>query len=246
MTVFDVNSITNGENAIYVLGQSSFGTSTPATSQTGLRNPYGVAIDVGRSRLFVADANNHRVMVFDVAAITNGEAAVNVLGQANYTTANAATTQSGLRNPQGVVVDEDQDRLFVADTNNHRVTVFDVASITNGENAVNVLGQTTFTGGSSATSQNRMNAPRGVLLVASPAVNATTISYIYDPLYRLTAADYSGGDYFHYTYDAVGNPVSLRSRGERPADGGGAGGVGKLRVRHRSRSIPERSGGTTG
>ena len=33
------------------------------------------------------------------------------------------------------------------------------------------------------------------------------ISYTYDPLNRLTAADYDGGMYFHYTYDAVGNRV---------------------------------------
>ena len=33
----------------------------------------------------------------------------------------------------------------------------------------------------------------------------TTIDYTYDPLYRLTAADYSTGEYFHYTYDAIGN-----------------------------------------
>jgi RHS repeat-associated protein len=209
--VFDVNTITNGENAIYVLGQSSFTTATAATSQTGLRNPSGVAIDVGGSRLFVADTNNHRVMVFNVAAITNGEAAANVLGQASFTTATAATTQSGMRNPQGVVVDEELDRLFVADTNNHRVTLFDVASISNGENAIHVLGQANFTSGSSATAQNRLNAPSSLLIVASTTVVTTTITYTYtyDPLYRLTAADYDGGaSYFRYTYDAVGNRVT--------------------------------------
>jgi RHS repeat-associated protein len=36
----------------------------------------------------------------------------------------------------------------------------------------------------------------------------TTIDYTYDPLYRLTAADYSSGEYFHYTYDAVGNRLT--------------------------------------
>jgi RHS repeat-associated protein len=35
-----------------------------------------------------------------------------------------------------------------------------------------------------------------------------TINYTYDPLYRLTAADYSDGKYFHYTYDAVGNRLT--------------------------------------
>ncbi len=33
------------------------------------------------------------------------------------------------------------------------------------------------------------------------------ISYTYDPLNRLTAADYDSGMYFHYTYDAVSNRV---------------------------------------
>ena len=95
--------------------------------------------------------------------------------------------------------------------------VFDVDSITNGENAIYVLGQTTSIGRSSATAEDRMNTPTGVLLAM---VEGTTITYICAPLYRLTAADASGGGYLHCTYDAVGNPVSLRSRGERPADGG--------------------------
>jgi RHS repeat-associated protein len=37
------------------------------------------------------------------------------------------------------------------------------------------------------------------------AATNVTINYTYDPLYRLTAADYSDGKYFHYAYDAVGN-----------------------------------------
>jgi len=35
-----------------------------------------------------------------------------------------------------------------------------------------------------------------------------TISYVYDPLYRLKEANYTDGQYFHYTYDAVGNRLS--------------------------------------
>ena len=40
------------------------------------------------------------------------------------------------------------------------------------------------------------------------ALVVSAISYTYDPLYRLTAADYSDGTYFHYTYDAVGNRLT--------------------------------------
>jgi RHS repeat-associated protein len=37
---------------------------------------------------------------------------------------------------------------------------------------------------------------------------SVTINYVYDPLYRLTQADYSTGDYYHYAYDAVGNRLT--------------------------------------
>ena len=40
------------------------------------------------------------------------------------------------------------------------------------------------------------------------AVVSRTITYTYDNLYRLTAADYSDGIYFHYTYDATGNRLT--------------------------------------
>ncbi|MFC1878307.1 hypothetical protein ACFLZW_00190 [Chloroflexota bacterium] len=36
----------------------------------------------------------------------------------------------------------------------------------------------------------------------------TSIDYTYDPLYRLTAADYDDGSYFYYTYDEVGNRLT--------------------------------------
>jgi RHS repeat-associated protein len=39
-------------------------------------------------------------------------------------------------------------------------------------------------------------------------VTDVTIGYTYDPIYRLTAADYSTGEFFHYTYDAVGNRLT--------------------------------------
>lgn len=40
---------------------------------------------------------------------------------------------------------------------------------------------------------------------------STTIDYVYDPLYRLTAADYSSGEFFHYSYDEVGNRLTQQT-----------------------------------
>jgi YD repeat-containing protein len=39
-------------------------------------------------------------------------------------------------------------------------------------------------------------------------MSETNVAYAYDPLGRLTAADYGDGIYFHYTYDAVGNRLT--------------------------------------
>ncbi len=46
---------------------------------------------------------------------------------------------------------------------------------------------------------------------AQPNPSVTTITYLYDPLYRLKEANYSDGRYFRYTYDSVGNPTEYRN-----------------------------------
>lgn len=38
-----------------------------------------------------------------------------------------------------------------------------------------------------------------------PEVETTTIDYTYNGLCRLTAPDHDSGEFFQYTYDAVGN-----------------------------------------
>ena len=48
-------------------------------------------------------------------------------------------------------------------------------------------------------------------LPGGTGVTTTTIDYTYDPLYRLTAADYSTGDAYRYAYDAVGNRLQQQT-----------------------------------
>ena len=51
-------------------------------------------------------------------------------------------------------------------------------------------------------------------LEQSQAISVTTvITYTYDPLDRLVAADYSDGKYVHYEYDAVGNRLHQEING---------------------------------
>jgi DNA-binding beta-propeller fold protein YncE len=113
----------NGAAADGVLGQSDFISNAQATTASGMNHPYGVAVD-SAGRLWVADSN-HRVLRFDgAAAKANGAAADGVLGQSDFTSNAQATTASGMYFPTGVAVDS-AGRLWVADTNNHRVLRFD-------------------------------------------------------------------------------------------------------------------------
>jgi sugar lactone lactonase YvrE len=162
--IFDVSTITNGQNASNVLGQSNFTSNSATTTQSGMNTPVPLAYDTSTGRLFVGESTNRRVTVFNVTSTTDGQNAANVLGQINFTTNVASNTQSGINTPSGLAYDNVNGRLFVAATGNNRVTIFSVPTTTvNGQAAVGVLGQSTFTATAAATTQVGMSAPRGVV-----------------------------------------------------------------------------------
>ena len=160
--VFSVSSITDGQNATNVLGQPNFTKSTAATQQNGMNVPSGIAYDSTNQRLFVAQSTGNRVTVYSVSSITNGQNATNLLGQTSYTVATAATQQNGMNVPQGIAYDSTNNRLFVAQSTGNRVTVYDTSSITDGQNATNVLGQPNYLRATAASTQNGMNVPSGL------------------------------------------------------------------------------------
>jgi DNA-binding beta-propeller fold protein YncE len=134
-----------------------------------MSGPSSPAYDAVNSRLFVGDYGNNRVLVYNVApgTIANGENASYELGQPSgtaFTSATAADTQAGMHNPYDVAYDATNSRLFVSDVTNNRVLVYNVAtgSIANGENASNVLGQSSWTSGGAATTQAGMDYPIGL------------------------------------------------------------------------------------
>ncbi len=154
--VFDVNSITNGEDAVYVIGQDDFESNETGTSPTrfdGLEY-VGSVYDPTTRRLYVSDLDGNRVLVFDTTTITNGMAASYVLGQDDFTSNSYGNTIDTLYSPQALEIDTEGQRLYVYDMDNARIMVFDVQSITNGEDAVSVLGQPNFTSAGSSTTQS--------------------------------------------------------------------------------------------
>ena len=160
---FDAAStLANGANADGVLGQANFTTMVENTGQSGLGAPDSLFLSVTGS-LWVSSPDLNRVSRFASAATkSNGANADNVLGQIDFVTFGAATTQGGLRSPRGLAVDL-AGNLYVADSGNHRVLVFRNADLgANGRDATTVLGQSSPTTNTAAAGPRGMNTPVGL------------------------------------------------------------------------------------
>ena len=137
-----------GGRADVVLGQTDFNGVGYAAGATGLRTPTAVATD--GTRLAIADTDNNRVLLWNSLPPTNAQAADWVLGQPDFKTFTPNTgtasvlipTASTLRGPEGVWIQGNQ--LFVADTMNNRVLIWNTWPTANGQAASVVLGQPDF------------------------------------------------------------------------------------------------------
>lgn len=113
-----------GSPMAVVLGQSSFTASSSGLAADRLDAPKSLAIDAS-GNLYVADSGNHRVLRFaNIAGKTTGSAADAVIGQADFQSASTAADSSLLRRPHGVCSDS-EGRLWVADTDHHRIARYD-------------------------------------------------------------------------------------------------------------------------
>jgi uncharacterized protein (TIGR03437 family) len=128
--------------ATLVLGQADF-TSTTAGVANKFRLPVGVATD--GVRLAVADTLNNRVLIWNSLPTTNGQPPDVVVGQPrmDVNKSPVVTDAKSLRAPQGVWLQNG--RLFVADTQNHRVLIWNVIPTANEQAPDIVLGQDNFT-----------------------------------------------------------------------------------------------------
>jgi uncharacterized protein (TIGR03437 family) len=156
------------ESADLLLGQISFTTKiTDPTSQT-MGAPYGLAF-TGNGSLLASDLSNNRVLFFPATGgtLTSGEAATIVFGQSDMNSGGAGGGLNQLNFPHHIAVDSD-DRLYVADTNNHRVLIFNRApAATNGPFAA-----LTLTSGLNSPRGLDVNLTTGDIWVADPLANA--------------------------------------------------------------------------
>ena len=119
--------------------------SSPQTpTATGMNTPTAVASD--GTHLVVADTNNNRVLIWKSIPVNMNQPPDLVVGQTSFTTAvfpGDTPTATSLRGPEGVWIQNGQ--LFIADTQNQRVLIYNSIPTSNGAAADIVLGQPNMT-----------------------------------------------------------------------------------------------------
>ncbi len=126
-----------------ILGQVDNVSDALAVTQSGMQNATAVASD--GTVLVVADTDNNRVLIWKTIPTANDQPADIVLGQADFTHGIVVypPTASSLNGPQGVWIGNG--KLFVADTLNDRVLIYNSIPTTNNAPADVVVGAPNFT-----------------------------------------------------------------------------------------------------
>lgn len=132
----------SGAAADVVLGQDTFDGCDNADSVSGstMLRPTDVWTD--GERLLVADGDTHRVLVWNTFPATNGQPADLVLGQPDLSTSHMGIGEALLNSPTHV--ESTGLQIFVSDSINHRILVWNAFPTVNGEPASAVLGQPDF------------------------------------------------------------------------------------------------------
>jgi uncharacterized protein (TIGR03437 family) len=119
-------------------------TSPQTTIATGMNTPTAVGSD--GTHVAVADTLNNRVLIWNTIPTSMNQPPDVVVGQASFTTHSFpgdTPTASSLRGPQGVWLQNGM--LFIADTQNDRVLIYNSIPTANGAAADIVLGQPNMT-----------------------------------------------------------------------------------------------------
>jgi uncharacterized protein (TIGR03437 family) len=143
-------------SASMVLGQPDFNTTAYTITSKGMRTPTAVATD-GKV-LAVADTDNNRILIWRTLPTQMDQPADVVIGQPDFTHAATALppTSKSLRGPQAVWIQNG--KLFVADTQDHRVLIYNSIPTANNVAADVVLGEPNFT---STVSDNLVDQTSG-------------------------------------------------------------------------------------
>ena len=171
--IYNTIPTTNGAAADVIVGQSDFNTRTNGTSSTKMRSPF---VFSDGNKLLVADSGNHRVLIYNTIPTTNGAAADVVIGQTDFDTRTSGTSSTKLNTPYGVYFY--RGKLFIADTYNDRVLIYDEIPTENGIEADNVIGGNgSFSSDIWGLGREKLNGPYDIYSTDSKLVVADNWNY---------------------------------------------------------------------
>ena len=140
-----------------MLGQPDFNTAILGTTQRDFNTPRNIFSD--GERLFIAERNNNRVVIYNSIPTSNYAPADVVIGQPDFDTSSWATTQSKFYGPHEIYFDG---KLFISDGFNSRILIYNSIPTTNGAPADIVIGQPDFNTRTSGTTSQKFSGPYGV------------------------------------------------------------------------------------
>ncbi|MBI4926064.1 MAG: IPT/TIG domain-containing protein, partial [Bdellovibrio sp.] len=160
------NSIptTDAQSADLVLGQPNLTSSTSnngGVSGQSMSSPQGLFSD--GTRLFITDSNNSRVLGWATLPTSNQQTAGFALGQPDLTSSvsnNGGINSNTLSYPTSVSINSNS--LYVLDSSNNRVLIWNALPSSNGAAANTVIGQNNFTSFSNGTTSQKFMIPQGV------------------------------------------------------------------------------------
>jgi uncharacterized protein (TIGR03437 family) len=157
------------EQADLVLGQNGFSSTriSDATART-MAQPYGLAFTLAGG-LLVSDVALNRILYFQGTSpnLKSGMSAITVFGQPDFNSSAGGSGPAQMSFPHHISTDSD-DRLYVADTGNGRVEIFDHAPTASpGQASAQVL-----TNGLSSPRGVYVSGPTGDIWVADAAAGA--------------------------------------------------------------------------
>jgi hypothetical protein len=210
--IFNTIPTVNGAAADVVLGQNNFsGSSANAgglVSASSLSGLYSIASD--GIRLLVADRSNNRALIWTSIPTVNAAPADFVLGQSLFDSAGLGVGASRLSGPQGIAFDGT--KLFISDSGDHRVLIWNGLPSSNNQPADVVIGQPDMITYTSGLTAKKMNTPasiysNGTNLAVNDFTNSRVLIYTSIPTSNDSAANVVMGQH-NYTANYWGNPGS--------------------------------------
>jgi DNA-binding beta-propeller fold protein YncE len=145
--VYDIKpeNFSDYPEATHVIGQPDFTTNVPGDGRKKFHGSK-LIVDEKNQRLFVEDGE--RILVFDINPnwFESYPEATHVIGQPNFDTRVKGLGPNRISRSHGMAYDEVDQRLFISDSNNNRILIFNVdpEHLTNDPDAIAVLGQPDF------------------------------------------------------------------------------------------------------